>query len=655
MSLLLFIFFLTLLLNFSSFCSFNIVESQQYSKTNQETNVTQDIMNLLSNLVDSPTTMEEIISKNTSIINHQTFDNQILDGNRADYKPLQIPNYDSDIKNDNDLMRLYEKVDQSIVHISSNSRSYNQSLLGSGFVYDKEGHIITTYHVLGEGSIGEEYNVFFINGMTFKAKLLGIDPFTQIAVLQINSQDDGPIPDKLDRNFVPLPIGNFSQVHVGDRIAAFGNPSGQSAFLTEGIVSGLGRLHPFFITHTSSNDHDWDRFNTIITQNESILPIPNTIQTDAVINPANLGGPLLNMNGEVIGINTLVNPDSRLYSDTGFAIPSYFIQQAFPSLVSTGKYIHPYLGLSGVDLNSDIKKILNLSNSTGFLVTDVNSNSSAERAGVEGGSILSYINGKLIKIGGDIIVGVDDNKIRNSEDLFSYLEMEKKVGDNISLSILRGGHNEQIKLILGPRPNYLGPDSGFMPFLSKLNTTSSEPLLGITGISVNHEINKELNIYPIGSVSEDSSGFLVVDVIRNSSADVAGLRGGYIPFTIDHGKHIRLGGDIIISVDGFPVHSSQEIDLLLSQKDVGDTVYLDVLRDNITLKIPLTLKQSPANKEGINSDRSISSSFSDNQNSSESTRSSVLYGYLSDQIFDKCTQSLNKDVCHFIWKLYNMK
>src|SRR5690606_34378905 len=176
----------------------------------------------------------------------------------------------------------------------------------------------------------------------------------------------------------------------GQRVAAIGNPFGLSASITEGIVSGLGRVLPALPSENSQRS---------IIEDTPAFSIPDIIQTDAAINPGNSGGPLLNMKGEVIGINTAIFSATGVYSGVGFAIPSYLIQKVVPSIIATGEYQHPYLGVSGTDINSDIAEMMNLQNTTGFLVIQVTSGSPAEKAGIRGGSILTEIDGREIEIG----------------------------------------------------------------------------------------------------------------------------------------------------------------------------------------------------------------------------------------------------------------
>ncbi|MDN5867895.1 MAG: trypsin-like peptidase domain-containing protein, partial [Candidatus Nitrosocosmicus sp.] len=542
-------------------------------------------------------------------------------------------NQNSNSINDDNLIKLYNKVDQSVVQVTYNSETPGKSRLGSGFIYDKEGHIITNYHVVAGDRLNEDFDITFIDGSTYKAEVIGADPFAEIAVLKILAQNNS----QLDKKLVPLQIGNFSDVQVGQRVAAVGNPFGLSASITEGIVSGLGRLLPAFSTS------DLDQFS--IVQNTPTYSIPNIIQTDAAINPGNSGGPLLNMKGQVIGINTAIFSNTGAYTGVGFAIPSYLIHQVVPSLISTGTYEHPHLGISGIDVNPDIAKAMNLKNSTGFLVIQVSSESPAQQAGIRGGSILTEINGRQLELGGDIIIGVDDKNIRKIDDLLSYLEREKKVGDNITLSIIRNGQNQEIDLTLTARPNSFAFGSEVMP---ESQQGTNKPSLGVTGIQVTPEIASQMNIP--SDIIDGGKGFLVIDVIRNGSAYEAGLRGGYISSFIN-GNQIELGGDIILDIDNIPIHTANDISKILSTKSIGDVLQLSIYRDTKTVDIPLTLQRGPPQQEIAEGDKMPTLPPLPLPPPSSIPRDPFPFqpfdpfSNFEDEMYGQCTQIISKEAC----------
>jgi S1-C subfamily serine protease len=237
-------------------------------------------------------------------------------------------------------------------------------------------------------------------------------------------------------------LGNSSNLIVGETVAAVGNPFGLSGSLTEGIISGLGRLLPSTPENIFGNDNRVASFS-----------IPDIIQTDAAINPGNSGGPLLNLNGEVIGINSAIFSNTGVYAGVGFAIPSNTLKKVIPELMKNGSYPHPWLGITGVDVTPDIAKKMNLTEAQGFLVIDVNSNGPADTAGIRGGYIVEIINNTQYRLGGDVIVGIDNQTIKSVSDITDYL-MNKKEGDIVKLKILRDNEilNVPVNLKIIQRP-----------------------------------------------------------------------------------------------------------------------------------------------------------------------------------------------------------
>lgn len=523
-----------------------------------------------------------------------------------------------------DLIKLYDKVDHSVVQVTQDSNVPGLSRLGSGFVYDKEGHIVTNYHVVAGDPIKKEFDITFTDGTGYKATVVGADPFAEIAVLKIPLENNTQVRDRL----IPLQIGNFSEVSVGQRVAAIGNPFGLSASITEGIVSGLGRVLPALSPENSQ---------VPIVEDTPAFSIPNIIQTDAAINPGNSGGPLLNMRGEVIGINTAIFSATGVYSGVGFAIPSYLIQKVVPSLITTGEYQHPYLGVSGTDINADIAEIMKLPNTTGFLVIQVTSGSPAEKAGIRGGAILTEINGREVELGGDVIIGIDDKPIRKIDDLLSYLDKEKKVGDKVNLSIIRNGQIQEIGLTLAARPMSTVLDNKIIQ-----ETQDDRPSLGVTGTSITSEIALQMNVP--SSIIDEGKGFLVIDVLRNGSAEDAGIRGGYIASNIN-GNQVELGGDIIIGIDNITIGSVEDIRKALSTKQIGDNVQLTVYRDKTTLDIPVTLKKGPDSDlldDAIPSPPSSPNIPGDNSPFPQPFNPFDNFG---NDIYNQCVEMVGKDVC----------
>jgi S1-C subfamily serine protease len=323
------------------------------------------------------------------------------------------------------LTDLFQKVESSVVQITDSSETdVFESRLGSGFVYDDNGHIITNHHVVSGGG-GNRLDVTFPDGTVYRASLIGSDPSADIAVLYVEEVSK----EKL----LPLSLADSSKVRVGERVAAIGNPFGLSGSLSTGIVSGVGRQIP--------------------TQEEEGFTIPDIIQTDAPINPGNSGGPLLNMRSEVIGINSAIYSTTGQFAGVGFAIPSNTIAQVVPSLITTGSYQHPWLGVAGRDMTPGIADRLGLDEPRGFLVMDVVAGSPAEKAGILKGNQDTVIDGIPIRLGGDVIIAVDNNTVRKIDDLLAYVEMGKSVGDDLKLTILRQGQTMEVIATLAARPS----------------------------------------------------------------------------------------------------------------------------------------------------------------------------------------------------------
>ena len=318
---------------------------------------------------------------------------------------------------------LFTKVEKSVVQITdSDETNLLDSRLGSGFVYDKNGHIITNNHVVSGGG---RLDVTFLDGTVYRASLIGSDPFTDLAVLYVKE-----VPQE---KLVPLPLADSSAIRVGEQVAAIGNPFGLSGSMSAGIISGLGRLIP--------------------SQEAGDFSIPDVIQTDAPINPGNSGGPLLNMRAEVIGINSAIYSSTGQFVGVGFAIPSNTIDKVVPSLITTGSFKHPWLGVAGRDMTPGIADRLGLKEPRGFLVMDVVAGSPAQTAGIRAGNEDATIDGVPVKLGGDVIVSVDNKAVRKIDDILVYLQREKSAGDEIQLTILRDGQEMHLTAILGARPS----------------------------------------------------------------------------------------------------------------------------------------------------------------------------------------------------------
>ena len=321
------------------------------------------------------------------------------------------------------LADLFAKSNDGVVQVivrTSNGTSSARDL-GSGIVYDLNGHIITNNHVVKNAT---KIIVTFHEGNSYTATIVGTDPFADLAVIKVNAD-----PSVLH----PLTLGDSSKLHIGETVAAIGSPFGLSGSVTSGIVSQVGRL--------------------LETPDTASFSIPDVIQTDTAINPGNSGGPLLDMQGRVIGINTAIQSDTGEFSGIGFAIPSNTIKKIVPALILKGNFKHSWIGISGVSIDPYLSDILGLPVSSGFLIQNVVMESPAGRAGLHGYTNTTVIDGTKFKVGGDIIIGIDNHQIRKLEDILNYLQEEKSVGDKITLKILRNGHASSIGLILEERPN----------------------------------------------------------------------------------------------------------------------------------------------------------------------------------------------------------
>ena len=331
------------------------------------------------------------------------------------------------------LNSIFKEVENSVVQITrkvppssilSSPESENASALGSGFVYDNKGRIITNNHVVGDAKI---VDITLVDGNRYTANVIGTDIFSDMAVIEIveNLTEQSPLK--------PLVIGNSSELEVGEQVIAIGNPFGLAGTMTTGIISQTGRLLP---------------------DQQTGFSIPNAIQTDTLINPGNSGGPLLNMNGQVIGMNTatFISGTSG-FSGIGLAIPSNAITRIVPALIEKGNYTHPWLGFTAATLTSDLAESVEglERNFKGVLVDSIVKDGPADKAGVNGSITDQY--GE--KHGGDIITAVDGHNVIQIEDFISYLEEQKKVGDRITLTIYRNGQFLDLEMTIQERPSPL--------------------------------------------------------------------------------------------------------------------------------------------------------------------------------------------------------
>ena len=318
------------------------------------------------------------------------------------------------------LTEIFERTEESVVQVNirSDNAINNRGNMGSGFVYKDDGYIITNHHVVDNA---ERVTITFLDGESYIAKIIGTDADLDIAVLKV----------EIGSTYLqPIPIGDSSHLKVGEPIAAIGNPFGLSGSMTSGIISQIGRLLP----------------------QDSGYSIHDVIQTDAAINPGNSGGPLLNMNGEVEGMNTAIQSATGEFTGVGFAVPSNTIKKVVPVLIRDGIFHHPWMGISGSDVDPDLAKIRELNSSKGFLIATVIEGSPADTAGLQGVTITKEIDGREYALDGDIIIKIDDIVVRKISDILIHLQREKSIGDEMIMTVKRDGTMIEAVLVLGERP-----------------------------------------------------------------------------------------------------------------------------------------------------------------------------------------------------------
>jgi len=313
---------------------------------------------------------------------------------------------------------VYRKNIASVVNITSRVMTYDffyglvpQEGQGSGFVIDKEGRILTNYHVIAEA---RQVEVTLHNRRKYKAIIVGTDKSHDLAIVQIKAPD-----------LQPMTLGDSTNLQVGQRVYAIGNPFGLAGTLTQGIVSSIRQV-----------------------QEPDGLVIDEAIQTDAAINPGNSGGPLLNRHGEVIGINTIIASSVGQSAGIGFAIPINTAKAVLNDLVTLGRVRRPALGVRTIPIDSEIAEELGLAADYGLLIVQAVPGGSADRAGLRGGSERAYLGNIPIMIGGDLIVAIDGEKIE-SQQLLAQIMNRHRAGDTVKVTIFRGKKQLDVSVVLG--------------------------------------------------------------------------------------------------------------------------------------------------------------------------------------------------------------
>lgn len=326
----------------------------------------------------------------------------------------------ADLFNSQPLRDLYNAASPGVVSIYvSQTGVQSQSGAGSGFIYDQQGHIVTNNHVVSGADL---IVVDFANGFQSTAELVGTDKDSDLAVIKAEQ-----LPDSAH----PLPLGNVGDVEVGQWVVAIGNPFGLNTSMTLGITSAKGRAIPSGTTPFS---------------------IPEAIQVDAAVNPGNSGGPLLSMDGKVIGVNAqIASGGTRANAGVAFAIPVSIVKQVVPTLIAEGEYQWPWLGISGTGVDLFIQEANDLEEQKGAYVVEVVPDSPAADAGLQGSKSAATVSGVDVPVGGDVIIGINGEPIRNFNDLLINIA-NNEIDAQLDLTVIRDGEEVELTVVLKPRP-----------------------------------------------------------------------------------------------------------------------------------------------------------------------------------------------------------
>lgn len=341
-------------------------------------------------------------------------------------EPVPTPKvFQPEIISDEDtvLIELYKRVNPSVVSIivyTAQAEMTIPSGQGSGFVYDTSGYIVTNSHVV-HGA--DQVEVVFVDGTTREAVVHGQDLHSDLAVVKVENLPEG---------IQALPFADFNSLAVGQTVVAIGNPFGLGGTLTRGIISALGRNIPALTSFS----------------------IPQAIQTDAPINPGNSGGPLLNLSGQVVGVNAQIETDgtSGTNSGVGFAIPVSILQRVIPGLIQDGEYIWGWLGVRGGNVTPPLVKAMKLSVDKGAYIAEVVDGGPSQKAGLRGAGRETTIDGRTVETGGDIIIAVDGQPVSVFDDLLIYIALNTTPGQEVTLTVVRGNQTLDIEVTLEPRP-----------------------------------------------------------------------------------------------------------------------------------------------------------------------------------------------------------
>jgi S1-C subfamily serine protease len=428
--------------------------------------------------------------------------------------------------------------------------------LGSGFVWDTQGHIVTNNHVVANA---DKITVTFSDGTMVPGDVVGTDPHSDLAVIKV---------DLPASRLEPIDLADSTQIKVGQLAVAIGNPFGLDGSMTVGFVSALGRSLPVQSSSLRLGNYT----------------IPDIIQTDAPINPGNSGGVLVNDEGQLIGVPTAIESPVGANAGIGFAVPSAIVQRVVPALIREGQYEHPWLGISGTSLTTQLAEAMELdTDQRGVLVLDVVEDGPAAQAGLMGSENKVEIGGLDTRVGGDVIVTVDGQSLADFEDMVTYLARNTEVGTTIHISILRDGRVEELDVTLAARPE----DQQMVQAGTQPAPVTRGAWLGIQGTSVTPEIAQAMGL------DDDQQGVLIQQVILDTPADEAGLLGGE-EITDINGQQVAVGGDVIVAADGVPIEGFDSLLAFMQTTDPGQNVTFTVLRDGAAISVPITLGERPA-------------------------------------------------------------
>ncbi len=465
---------------------------------------------------------------------------QIPMGKASQYHQMQ----DIPWENFEELMPFFEQFQQKEQQPAPEEEQQQNYSYGSGtgFVWDDQGHIVTNNHVIDNAT---KITVTYSDGITRNATLVGADPDSDLAVIQV--EDFLP-------EIKPLKIGDSSAVKVGELVAAIGNPFGNTGTMTTGIISALGRSFAL--------EQD-------ISSQGGTYTIPDMIQTDAAINPGNSGGVLINLHGEVIGVVNSFASSTYSNAGIGYAIPANLASRVVSQLISTGEYRHAWIGISGIALTPEINQLLELDkDQRGALVQSIQPNSPAEKAGIHGGTEKGVINGENIMIDGDIVTKINERDVKGMDDIIAYLASNTSIGDTITLQILRDGKEIAQEITLAARPTS-----------EERNTQANKPDNGETqtdigsawlGTFVRDITEKDIAALDLPA---GTTGALVDQVTKDSPADDAKMQ----------------ENDIIQKIDSTEIKDVSSLKEILTGYTPGERITLTVLRGGKTEEIRLTL------------------------------------------------------------------